>query len=205
VQGRLIPVDSGDATNVMYGDDGHDRLVGGPHFDTAYGGPGDDVLVAGGGNTSRMYGQGGKDRIVLMVGDDHGADGGAGRHVLDMRQAAQAVALRLDWNPGSLFFGQVFSGTIIGVEDAYGGPHADLLVGNDGCNRLRDQAGDDILWGRGQRDRLLGKAGNDTLYGEAGDDYLIGGPGYDKLIAGSGWDACSGEERYECEVLMATP
>ena len=47
-----------------------------------------------------------------------------------------------------------------------------LLIGNDGANRLIDGGGEDILIGRGGADILIGGAG-DLLDGGAGDDWFF--------------------------------
>jgi Ca2+-binding RTX toxin-like protein len=45
-----------------------------------------------------------------------------------------------------------------------------LIIGNDGANRLHGGGGDDVIVARAGNDFLYGDAGADTLYGNAGND-----------------------------------
>jgi len=85
---------------------------------------------------------------------------------------------------------------VIGSDDAF-----NLLLGEQGADRLRGGsrrdilsggAGNDKLIGLGARDRLLGKAGNDYLDGGAGPDLLSGNAGDDRLFGGAGADLLGG-------------
>jgi Ca2+-binding RTX toxin-like protein len=89
-----------------------------------------------------------------------------------------------------------------GVDDiATGADTGADMAGNDGNDRLRGGAADDILSGDGGYDQLFGGGGNDhlsggdlidTLRGEAGNDILLGGAGADTLDGGSGDDVLDG-------------
>ena len=103
---------------------------------------------------------------------------------------------------------------------AFGGPGDDILIGTEAGETLygdwessprvlrEDQgddtifggAGDDILVGGAGRDLLSGGAGNDIVFGNqgrdrlrggSGDDELRGGKGFDVLFGGGGMNSCS--------------
>ncbi len=184
---------AGEGTNRVWGDAGNDVISGGSAFDTFYGGPGNDVLDPGEGAVSRLYGQGGADRILLrrvVGGDDQLVDGGAGRDILDLRNAPAAttsfvgpwVEVNLDL-PGTPYFGVkamvgvvatfTSAGSGTGIESVYGTLGADLLSGDDRSNVLRGEGGDDYLWGNGGNDRLIGGTGSDGIFGGAGTDTCV--------------------------------
>jgi hypothetical protein len=54
----------------MYGEDGHDQLVGGAGIDTLYGGRGDDTL-SGGGYSDTLVGGDGSDTYIYARGDSN--------------------------------------------------------------------------------------------------------------------------------------
>jgi hypothetical protein len=58
----------------------------------------------------------------------------------------------------------------------------DVLIGNDGPDRLRGRRGNDWLIGGSGEDRLEGGAGWDVLDGGSGADLLIGGGGRDTYV-----------------------
>jgi Ca2+-binding RTX toxin-like protein len=76
----------------------------------------------------------------------------------------------------------------------------DLFAANFG-DRLRGNAGDDLLVGSIFSDFLDGGDGNDSLFGGDGNDDLRGGTGNnDFLDGGNGFDdLCIGEIEVNCE------
>lgn len=77
----------------------------------------------------------------------------------------------------------------------------DMLVGNDGADRLYGGymidslyggIGADRVYGGYEDDQLYGGAGDDQLYGEQDDDLLMGGDGNDRLDGGIGADTMAG-------------
>jgi Ca2+-binding RTX toxin-like protein len=68
-----------------------------------------------------------------------------------------------------------------GVENAYGSPFNDKLVGDVHPNTLSGFEGDDTISGGADNDRLFGAAGMDTLNGELGNDEIVGGSGIDMV------------------------
>lgn len=63
-----------------------------------------------------------------------------------------------------------------------------ILIGNEGRNRLNSGRGDDIVYGSGGNDFINGGEGNDRLFGETGNDTLNGEAGNDVLEGGEGDD-----------------
>ena len=77
----------------------------------------------------------------------------------------------------------------------------DILIGNDGADRLYGGymidslyggIGSDRVYGGYEDDQLYGGAGDDQLYGEQDDDLLMGGDGNDRLDGGIGADTMAG-------------
>jgi len=78
------------------------------------------------------------------------------------------------------------------VETVFGTSGADSLTAAAEGQRLRGDAGDDLLVGGAGIDLLYGEAGSDTLQGGDGDEQLDGGAGDDSLAGGSGADVIRG-------------
>lgn len=67
----------------------------------------------------------------------------------------------------------------LGAANLIGNNFDNVLIGNEGANRVD---------GRGGNDWLLGEKGDDEVFGGAGQDWLDGGEGADRLFGGSGHD-----------------
>ena len=63
-----------------------------------------------------------------------------------------------------------------------------LVIGTNGADVLRKNAGNDLLFGLGGPDFMIGYGGNDVLVGGSGDDSMVGGVGNDTLYGGQGND-----------------
>ena len=150
----------------LHGNDGPDRLVGGPGRDYLHGNDGNDVITGGGGDDD-IYGDNGADRLYGGAGND-GIGDGKGRDVI----AGGPGPDRLRGEEG-----------------------ADRIVGGAGYDRLTGKEGDDVLRGGPGRDRLRGGPGSDVMDGGTGPDLLDSRDGRrDHLDGGSGrdkgrWDA----------------
>lgn len=108
--------------------------------------------------------------VVETNGDDH-HDGGAGTDTLNYERQALPVFVSLAQSTG---FGEgVGMDTIVNIENVVGGQAADLLVGDDGINRLEGLAGDDNIWGLESADVMIGGPGADLLVGGAGNDRYV--------------------------------
>tara|TARA_R110002020_G_scaffold37872_4_gene114236 strand:+ start:11472 stop:12824 length:1353 start_codon:yes stop_codon:yes gene_type:complete len=70
----------------------------------------------------------------------------------------------------------------------------DITAGGNGDdNRIRGNAGDNMIYGRAGDDRLNGGAGNDVIYGNQDDDRLNGRQGNDELYGNLGNDTVNGQ------------
>lgn len=91
----------------------------------------------------------------------------------------------------------------VGFQIIEGGNGKDLLVGNDGKDKIYGENGDDILIGLGGNDMLFGGRGDDYLDGGEGRDMLDGGRGDDILDGGAGADTLTGGRGDDLFVLDA--
>ena len=98
---------------------------------------GDDVLEGGAG----------ADRLF----------GGAGTDTASYRSSGTGVAVNL--KEGAAAGGHAQGDTITGIENLTGSVYRDVLVGDDGANRLDGEAGDDELKGGLGNDRLAWQPG----------------------------------------------
>lgn len=78
------------------------------------------------------------------------------------------------------------------VENALGGRGDDVIIGNQGRNRLEGGRGEDKLIGMQGKDVLLGAQGEDTLNGGGARDIMNGGSHDDRLFGGGGRDKLNG-------------
>lgn len=186
-----------------FGEEGRDTLDGTPFVDRMAGGPGDDVLRSGDGD-DLLYPGTGADRIEAGAGDDtllladvsvavpgapildgmrgreivypsypapDHADGGPGRDAAVYRGAPAGIVVNL---ASGRTGGWATTDTLLSVADLTGGYGPDLLVGDDGPNRIA--AGDTRY-----KARISGRGGNDVLFGGFGRDTLSGGEGGDDI------------------------
>ena len=161
-----------------YGGPGDDRLqtTTRAHFT---GDQGDDRLVGGPGD-DRLDGGSGKDRLIGGTGTDHFVLDGDGarpsRDVVDGGPGSDTAHYDLRWKPLRIDL----------ARDR--GPDGDVLRGIEHADGGR---GNDVLIGDGQRNRLITGGGADRVDGRGGDDLithedggaatLIGGPGNDQF------------------------
>ena len=119
---------------------GNDTVVGTDGADILEPGPGDDDVSGGAGD----------DRYVEAdaQGDD-AIDGGAGRDLVEHAGSSDAslrVDLRLTRRQDTGLVGQDI---VTGVEDVFGGPGDDVLIGTDESNFLAGGNGNDLILGLG--------------------------------------------------------
>jgi ELWxxDGT repeat protein len=122
---------------------------------------------------------GGPDRLVLSDGT---AAGTRSLGAFEFNDFPELLGTLVPSEPGSEPEPEIVRGTEGG----------DLLIGDDGNNRIHALAGDDRLIARGGDDRLNGGAGNDFLSGGDGKDRLYGMEGNDVLEPGRGRDIVDG-------------
>jgi Ca2+-binding RTX toxin-like protein len=148
------------------GTDGVDQLTGTDLAERFLGQDGND----------RLYGMGGDDRMAAGLGNDllRGGlgsdviDGGDGIDTADYRDSSAGVSVNLLLGEG---LGGTAEGDVLAnTESLQGSQLGDVLIGDDGVNRL------------------YGNNGGDSLQGGLGNDILVGGAGADQMDGGDGGD-----------------
>ena len=170
--------------NTLYGFGGNDRLYGYDGNDRLYGDEGDDAL----------YGGNGYDQLIGGAGADL-LDGGDGVDIANFIDSTSAVSVNLASGTGE--GGDAEGDIYLNVEDIAGGAGGDVLIGDDGVNRIDGGAGFDFIYGLGGDDVLFGSSGaapgdmhsgGNTLFGGAGDDIIDGGSGRATMFGEDGDD-----------------
>ena len=177
----------GDAAGDVFS--GMENLQGSQHDDTLEGDAGRNSISGWDGDDT-LRGLGGDDRLWGGVGAD-ALFGGEGVDTADYNTSAEGVTVSLVINSGS--HGDAEGDTLDGIENLFGSPLDDTLIGNNGANALDGAHGNDTLKGFGGADTLLGREEDDLLFGMDADDYLNGGEGNDTLNGGVGLDTMRGE------------
>ena len=152
--------------DALVGNDSSNKLAGNGGDDLLDGGDGDDLLWGGSGN-DELKGGGGADLL----------SGGVGIDTVSYYESPEGVIVLLSTNSGA--FGDAEGDTFEGIENVTGSIYADILLGDDGVNKLMGMDGADVL---------RGLSGNDTLDGGAGADTMLGGPGGDTYYVDNGAD-----------------
>ena len=135
------------------GTDADEKLMGTPNNDSIYGWGGSDTLHGGTGNDLLDGGSDGKaSHGIATLGD-----------FADYKDAPKAVIVDLQVG---IAIGGAGNDTLSNIENIWGSPFADYLMGNNADNKLSGYAGSDIIHSG---------EGTDSIYGGAGDDYLDGG------------------------------
>ncbi|HKR88730.1 MAG TPA: M10 family metallopeptidase C-terminal domain-containing protein [Phenylobacterium sp.] len=123
-------------------------------------------------------------KLVFAVWDAGGTDtfdfsGYSSNQLIDLRPGNFS-------NVGGLA-GNVAIAQNVTIEDAVGGPGADIIYGNAAGNTINGGAGaDTIVGGSGARNQLLGGDGSDAITGGAGFDIVNGNKGDDTIDGGPG-------------------
>jgi Ca2+-binding RTX toxin-like protein len=188
----------------LTGDDGPNRLLGGPGDDVLDGGGGPDTVqgergddtVRGGGDSDRLFGDVGDDTLSGGPAGDElyggpGADRVSGGDGHDYLRAADGGdrydgggrADRLDYrfSPGSITV-DLAAGTVTGTSPGQGDDlvtSISNLYGTRFADDLRGDDGPNSVDGQGGADLLVGRGGDDYLDGGPADDAVNGGPGRD--------------------------
>ncbi|MGI9385692.1 MAG: M10 family metallopeptidase C-terminal domain-containing protein [Methyloligellaceae bacterium] len=167
-------LEGSDHDDWLFGDDGGNRLFGGFGDDQLFGRDGVDWL----------WGEGGNDVLHGGLGNDL-LYGGDGVDTASYFLSTSGVVVNL----GTSGFQNTGGGgedLLHGIESVDGSLFNDILIGDDGGNRLEGSWGDDILSGLDGGDVLIGGLGNDTLAGGLGNDVLEGGDGNDWALYNAG-------------------
>jgi len=145
-----------------------ESLKGSGLDDTLIGGVGDNILTGGNGDDYLLDLSGGNDTLNGGDGDDRmqgsgGAniyDGGDGTDEVRYNNSGAAVVVSL--GVGLANGGDAEGDTFANVENLVGSQFNDILIGDDGANRLEGFLGDDTLAGGLGADVLWGGLGFDT-------------------------------------------
>lgn len=151
--------------DTLVGDAGANEISGGAGNDFISGGAGNDNLWGNAGNDS-LSGGAGYDYLVGDAGNDT-IDGGADTDTVSYYFASAAVNVNLDTGVAT---GGDGTDRLIGIEDIYGSPYGDTLVGSADNNDLSGWEGNDFISGGAGNDYLTGGLGNDTVDGGSGTD-----------------------------------
>jgi Ca2+-binding RTX toxin-like protein len=136
------------------------RIRGSDHNDVISGTSGEDLL----------YGLDGNDTFYASNGNDY-INGGADR---DTVYYGHSRSVHVDLRSGIVDKDHgLYRDTLVDIEDVYGSPGDDTLIGNGNNNKLS---------GEGGRDQLYGMDGNDTLVADLDDIVVDGGEGADTLV-----------------------
>jgi Ca2+-binding RTX toxin-like protein len=188
----------------LLGQEGADRMTGGPQADSLQGGPGADRLNGLVGPDA-LYGGPGNDVVSGGDGVDYlygestadGADdfaGGGGNDFLYFVSRTGGMVIDLDGRADDGLPGEGDNARP-DIESIFSGSGNDKLTGDDGPDFLNGGGGTDTISGRGGNDQLSGGfadlVGN-TVNGGEGEDVVQGGDGADALTGGPGEDTLQG-------------
>ncbi|PPD51270.1 MAG: hypothetical protein CTY16_00130 [Methylobacter sp.] len=146
-------------------------LTGNSAANTLIGNAGDDTLIDGGSTTGAdtLNGGAGKDTYIIAASDTTIVESGAD---IDQVNASVTYVLGAGVSVENL--------TLTGSDniDGTGNAVANIIIGNDGDNTLKGEAGNDTitdLTDASGTNTLIGGDGADTLKGGGADDILTGG------------------------------
>ena len=169
---------------------------------TLIGGAGDDGL---GAYAAHVTAQGGKGDDLLSVDGDTSHSrliGGAGTdqlNVVTTHKNTLSYAISLDGQANDGALPGNATNNVLSIENVYGGPGNDSLVGNDASNLLSGGGGNDTITGGGGPDTLVGGGGSDTFFAQNGvRDIIKGGAGGDTATVDCGLDHVAGVETMSC-------
>ncbi|MCO8274551.1 calcium-binding protein [Actinoplanes sp. TRM 88003] len=208
-----VLVNKADISMTAHGEDGNDRITGGPKRDILKADYGHDTVLGLGGNddldgsdgNDTMAGGDGDDKLFGWAGNDR-LSGGNGNDELYGWEDNDVE----DGGPGNDYLGQNTEPIGPDADSLYGGPGKDMVhyghrdkgvtadadgvKGDDGRAGEKDSIGTsvEIIQGGNGPDRLMGTARADFLYGGPGNDTIGGLGGNDTLEGEAGKDYLSG-------------
>jgi Ca2+-binding RTX toxin-like protein len=173
------------------GTSGNDSLEGTPKPDVIVARGGDDTLIGHAGNDllcggpgrDAMFGTDGRDRLSGGTGDDQ-LSGGLGDDRIDggpldfdyVNYYLSATGVQVDLSTGTS--SGEGNDRLKGVENVFGSPFNDRILGNDVSNFIQPFGGDDFVDGAGELDIVFDGVGP-LASGSDGDDTFDGGAGLD--------------------------
>ncbi len=150
-------LNAGDDTKGVfaYGDDGNDTLRGNAGDDNLIGGAGNDYLNAGSGKDFMSGGPG--DDWLVAGPDPEMVDGGDGNDTVDFSASTEGVTvdLRMELKAVSGLGGYAQGDLLSGVENVIGSNFADVVIGDEGDNRINGGGGADTMTGGGGGDTFV--------------------------------------------------
>jgi Ca2+-binding RTX toxin-like protein len=176
----------------IVGTSGDDTLQGTAKADVIVTRGGDDAvaalagndLVCGGAGVDALFGQEGNDRLAGGAGADQ-ISGGVGNDSIDggrdfdyVNYYFSPAGVNVDLGAGS----GTGEGTdaLKGIENVFGSPFADSIMGSEGTNLIAPLGGNDTVDARGALDIVYDGVGPQSS-GTDGDDILDGGDGLDAV------------------------
>lgn len=182
----------------MTGTAGDDGLVGGGGDDYLSGGPGDDGIVDGAGDDIVEMGPGNDFAMNSWGVDQHSGGDGKDHLSYSYYPYNDETGVHVDLRIGEAVTPAGVE-RLDGIENVKGTSRADVLIGDDGPNRLdghyngpdriEGNGGDDVLEGSGDADHIDGGDGDDVVNGGGDPDQIEGGDGSDALGGGHPWEA----------------
>ena len=165
--------------DLIYGDEGRNRLEGGNGADVIFGAGNDDTIL-GGAKSDPLHGEAGNDLLdggsenddlfgganndILRggAGADN-LDGGADNDTADYTDRTQSLVVTLTASVASkMSVDGVAEDSLVNIENVTGGSAADTITGDGLANMLRGNGNNDVLTGLGGFDVLDGGTGIDT-------------------------------------------
>ncbi|MEI6643982.1 MAG: calcium-binding protein [Novosphingobium sp.] len=166
---------------------GRDILIGLRGNDVLDGGSGADRMLGGPGNDTYMI-DSVSDRAVELANE------GTDTVLTTLAQytlPSHVENLTFSGRANHSGFGNGLANVIIGNQGndrLFGGRGADTLIGNGGRDYISGGVGNDILRGGSDSDTLNGGSGSDLLDGGLGDDRMFGGLGNDIYLVDNARD-----------------
>ena len=155
-------VTTGIGNDILNTKSGNDEIHSGGGDDAIFAGAGHDVIHAGDGD----------DVIVGNTGEDR-IDGGEGSDTVSfVGDVASATGVTVNLNDGTGRDADAEGDTYTDIENVYGTPFDDVLIGDFMGN---------LLVGNDGNDRLEGREGDDILAPGDGSDFVHGGDGTDTV------------------------
>lgn len=145
--------------------------------------------VKGTDHADILTGDDGDNDFEPLLGPDM-VDGGEGVDTLNYDDLTDSVVIDLLLE--RVIHADSTIATAVNFENATGGEAGDELIGTGGDNVLLGEDGDDRLVGLAGMDEIRGGFGADTIFGNSGDDLLLGEDGDDRINGGFGADDMRG-------------
>ena len=162
----------GDGTDIFYGSEQSDRVLGRLGDDQIYGRGGNDFLYDGAGN-DLIDGGAGDDLVFVQDGTDVYI-GGDGFDMLLLTDVSQSAGVHLDLGTGTLTKADGSVSEVSGFEFVRDGIGDDTIIGSAADEVLRGEFGNDVLTGAGGADTFWFLPANGRMGDNVITDYNAG-------------------------------